>query len=110
MDSDKVISGAIKFILAFGLTAFLVVKGYMNSYERIEIDGKKITFYRVHVVDEEPKENFFFKKRLYDPKEVREFVYKINGEMFFLGEGKKLCAEEDAVYVAVKLSHEQKKQ
>ncbi len=109
MDSDKLISGTIRFILASGLTVFLLIKGWVGSYERVEIEGQKVTFYRAHVVEDDPRENFFFKKRLYDPGDVKAFVNRIGGEVYYLSESMALCKEEDASFVAVRLKNDKKK-
>ena len=103
MDKEQLINGTIKFVLAFGLTVFLLVKGWMHSYEKVVIAGEPVTFYRVYEVEEAPKENFFFKKRIYNPLEVKAFAEKIDAELFYLSEKMELCAEETASFVAVKV-------
>jgi len=109
MDKDKLIGGVIKCVLAFGLTIFLIIKGWVQSYENIEIDGHKVTFYRVYEVDEDPHENFFFKKRLYKKNEVRAFVNSIGASMYFLNEEFQICDEDESSYVAVRLNDDKTK-
>lgn len=103
MDSEKLINGGIKFILVFGLTGFLLVKGWMGSYENIVIGNQKVTFYRAYSVEENLDENVFFKTGIYAPGDVVKFVEKIDGELFFLNEKKELCKEAEASFVAIRV-------
>ncbi len=109
MDSEKVIGGAVKIILTFGLTIFLLIKGWLGSYECVEINGHPVTFYKVYQVEDDPKENFFFKKRLYSEEDILAYAHKIGGVLYFLTEDMELCTEEEASYVAIKIKNEEEK-
>ena len=109
MDSEKIINGAVKFILAFGLTLFLLIKGWLGSSVKVEIDGRSVVFYKVYQVEDDPRENYFFKKRLYREEDIAAYVQRIGGILYYLSEEKRLCPESEASYVAVKLENAEKK-
>lgn len=108
MNHDNLINGTIKFVLAFGITLFLLVKGALDSNMTVQIDGEKVKFSRVYVIEDEPKNNIFIERSSYNLEEVKKFAGDIGARLYFMDKEKKECEEKEAFYLALKIKNETK--
>jgi len=108
MNHENVINGTIKFVLAFGITAFLLIKGALDSNMTVQIDGEKVKFSKVYVIEDEPQKNLFVERGAYNIEEVKKFASDIGAKLYFMDKEKKECEEEKAFYLALRIKNETK--